>query len=61
MAFSQQFRALLKLAGIWAVPWTLLGVALAIVRWVASPDISSTGNSLGGLILNHGMGYGALG
>jgi hypothetical protein len=61
MVFSRQFRALLKLAGLWAIPWTALGIGVAIVRWVAGPDLSSTGNSLGGWILNHALAYGALG
>jgi len=61
MPFSRQFRALLKLAGLWAIPWTILGVIVAIVRWVTGPEISSTAPSLGNWILSHALGYGALG
>jgi hypothetical protein len=61
MTFSRQFRALLKLAGLWSVPWTTLGVVVAIIRWVAIPDLHSTIPSLGSWILNHALGYGALG
>lgn len=42
MAFSRQFRALLEFTGLWAIPWTALGVAVAIGRWMASPDIAAT-------------------
>ena len=61
MAFSRQFRALLKLAGLWAIPWTALGVGVAIIRWVTGPEIASTASSLGNWILSHAVGYGALG
>ena len=61
MAFSRQFRALLKLAGLRAIPWAGLGVAVAIARWMTSPDIPSTTNSFTGWILNHAVAYGAFG
>ena len=61
MAFSQQFRALLKFAGFWAVSWALLGTAIAMVRWAASPELSFTSSGLGSWILNHAVAYGALG
>ena len=41
MPFSQQFRALLKLAGIWALAWAVLGGAVALVRWVSCSRSSS--------------------
>ena len=61
MAFSRQFRALLKLAGLWALPWTTLGVVVAIIRWVTGPDVSTTAPSLGNWIFSHALSYGALG
>lgn len=61
MAFSQQFRALLKLAGVWALAWTVLGGAVAVVRWVMSPELSSAGGTLVGWVVNNAIAYGALG
>ena len=61
MAFSRQFRALLKLAGLWAIPWTTLGVVVAVVRWVTGPDLHSSVSSFGAWMLNHALAYGALG
>jgi hypothetical protein len=61
MTFSRQFRALLKLAGLWALPWTALGLGVAIIRWLTNPDITSTAPSLGNWLLSHALGYGALG
>lgn len=60
MAFSRPFRALLKLSGLWAIPWTLLGVAVGLIRWVTSPELDSI-TSFGGWLLTHGLAYGALG
>lgn len=61
MAFSTQFRALLKLAGLWAIPWTMLGVVVGVIRWATIPGLAATGASLGGWMLSHAIGYGALG
>lgn len=61
MTFSKQFRALIRLAGILAIPWTILGVVVAGVRWITRPDLASTVPSLAGWILNHAIAYGALG
>jgi hypothetical protein len=61
MTLTHQFRALLKLAGLWAVPWTALGVVVAVARWVTTPDLASSGQSLGSWLLSHALGYGALG
>lgn len=61
MTFSRQFRALLKLAGLWAILWTTLGAIVAIIGWVTSADTSSIAQSLGRWILNHAVAYGALG
>jgi len=61
MIFSRQFRALLKLAGLWAIPWATLGVVVAIIRWTTSPEIPSTVPSLAGWIFNHALAYGAMG
>ena len=61
MIFSRQFRALLKLAGLWTIPWLAIGVAVAVYRWVASGEFPPTDQSLAGWILTHVIGYGALG
>jgi len=61
MAFSQQFRALLRLAGVWALAWTVLGGAVAVVRWVMSPELSSAGGTPVGWVVNNAIAYGALG
>jgi hypothetical protein len=34
---SRSLRALLRLAALWAVPWALVGVALAVVAWRTQP------------------------
>lgn len=61
MPFSRQFRALVKLSGLWAVPWVILGAAVGIARWVGSPDLHSTVPSAAGWVLDHALGYGSLG
>ena len=61
MAFSRQFRALFKLAGLWALPWTVLGASIAIFRWVSGPADLSTVSSFGNWILGHALAYGAMG
>ena len=60
MAFSRQFRALLKFAGWWAVPWGVAGAALAVVRWVLGPP-ALAGEALAVWVVSHVLGYGALG
>jgi hypothetical protein len=60
MAFSRPFRALLKLSGLWTIPWTVLGVAVGLIRWVTSPELGSI-TSFSGWLLSHGLAYGALG
>jgi hypothetical protein len=61
MPFTRQFRALLKLSCLWAVPWVVLGAIVAVARWVNSPDLHSSVPSLGGWVLDHALGYGSLG
>ena len=61
MILSRQFRALLKLAGLWTIPWLAIGVTVAVFRWVASGEFPPTDQSLAGWILTHAIGYGALG
>ncbi len=60
MQFSRPFRALLKLSGLWAIPWTVLGVTVGLIRWVTSPDLASL-TSPGAWLVGHGLAYGALG
>lgn len=60
MAFSRPFRALLKLSGLWAIPWTILGLVGGLVRWVTSPELASI-TSLSGWLIGHALAYGALG
>ncbi len=60
MAFSRQFRALIKLSALWAIPWTVLGVAGGLLRWFTSPELASI-TSLGGWLVGHALAYGALG
>jgi hypothetical protein len=61
MAFSAPFRALLKLTGLWALPWTALGLVVAAVRWAISPDLRTTAGSLSSWLLTHALAYGTLG
>ncbi len=34
MTFSRQFRALLRLAFLWAIPWAMTGAVLGILAWL---------------------------
>lgn len=61
MPFTRQFRALLRLSSLWAVPWVVLGAIVAVARWVTSPELHSSVPSLGGWVLDHALGYGSLG
>ena len=61
MGLSRQFRALLRLAALWAIPWTAIGAALAVFRWVTSGDLPPTDQSLAAWIGLHAVAYGALG
>jgi uncharacterized membrane protein len=61
MILSRPFRALLKLAGLFAIPWTALGIAIGTIRWMVRPELASTGSSLATWLFNHALGYGALG
>jgi hypothetical protein len=60
MPFSRPFRALLKLSGLWAIPWTALGIVAGLIRWVVSPELASV-TSLSGWLVGHVLAYGALG
>jgi hypothetical protein len=60
MTFSRPFRALLKLSGLWAIPWMVLGVAIGLIRWFASPELASI-TTLDGWLVGHALAYGALG
>lgn len=60
MPFSRPFRALLTLSGLWAVPWTVLGVAVGLIRWVSSAELASL-TSLSSWLAGHALAYGALG
>ncbi len=60
MAFSRPFRALLKLSGLWAVPWTVLGVVVGLIRWGTSAELAAL-TSLGAWLGGHALAYGALG
>jgi hypothetical protein len=60
LAFSRPFRALLKLSGLWAIPWTILGLAGGLLRWLASPELASI-TSLSSWLVAHALAYGALG
>ncbi len=61
MALSRQFRALLKFAGFWALPFAALGAVMAFFRWT-SPDSSlPAAASLARWVLTHLLGYGGLG
>ncbi len=61
MAFSRQFRALLRLSALWAIPWVALGLVVAVGRWIADPDVRSTAGPLQTWLVGHGLAYGALG
>jgi hypothetical protein len=60
MAFSRPFRALLKLSGLWAIPWIVLGVAVGLIRWLTGPELASI-TTLSGWLIGHALAYGALG
>ena len=60
MILSRQFRALLRFAGWWALPWCVAGAALAVVRWLTSGGLLA-GQSFGVWVVSHVLGYGALG
>ena len=60
MPFSRPFRALLTLSGLWAVPWTVLGVAVGLIRWTSSAELASL-TSLSSWLAGHALAYGALG
>lgn len=60
MPYSRPFRALLKLSGLWAIPWTVLGVAVGLIRWIGSSELASL-TSLSGWLAGHALAYGALG
>jgi hypothetical protein len=58
---SRQFRALLRLAGVWSIPWTLIGAGIAVLRWVSGVGTPPTEISLIGWIGMHALGFGAVG
>ena len=57
--FTRQFRALFRMAGLWAVPWSLTGIGVACYQWITT-GVASAG-SLGGLVLVHALTFGAIG
>jgi hypothetical protein len=61
MLFSRQFRALAKLAGLWALPWCLLGAGVGIYRAATSVDLPPPGQSLAAFILTHVVAIGCFG
>jgi hypothetical protein len=61
MPFSRSFRALLRLTGLWAVPWTGFGLLVGAVRWALAPELRTGTTTLLGWLLNHALAYGALG
>jgi hypothetical protein len=61
VTLSRQFRALVKLAALLAIPWAAFGAALAAFRWLTVPEIRSTAGSFGGWIFGSIVGYGSLG
>ena len=54
-------RALLKLALLWSVPWTLGGLALGICRWVMTAHLPGEAGSLVAWLATHALAFGALG
>jgi hypothetical protein len=60
MPFSRPFRALFKLSGLWSIPWTVLGIAVGLLRWLTGPELASL-TSLSGWLVGHALAYGALG
>jgi hypothetical protein len=61
MLFSRQLRALLKLAVLWATPWTLVGIGLGFYRWVTTPHLPAESASLVGWLAAHAVAFGTLG
>jgi hypothetical protein len=61
MPFTRSFRALLRLTGLWALPWTGVGLLVGVVRWALAPELRAGTTTLFGWLLNHAVAYGALG
>ena len=61
MAISRQFRALFKLAVLWATPWTLAGLALGAIRWFTGVHPPGDFGALLGWLATHGIAFGTLG
>jgi hypothetical protein len=61
MPFTRSFRALLRLTGLWALPWTGFGLLVGAVRWALAPELRTETTTLLGWLLNHALAYGALG
>jgi hypothetical protein len=61
MLFTRQLRALMKLAVLWSVPWTLAGLAVGIYRWVTTVHLPTDPGSLLGWLATHGLAFGTLG
>jgi hypothetical protein len=61
MPFTRSFRALLRLTGLWALPWTGFGLLVGAVRWALAPELRTETTTFLGWLLNHALAYGALG
>jgi len=61
MPISRQFRALVKLAVLWGVPWTLAGLALGAIRWFTTIHPPGDLVALLGWLATHGIAFGTLG
>lgn len=63
MIFSRQFRALFKLAALWAGPWFLLGLVIGWRSWSSPSELPGSRDpfSLGGWLMLHALVYAMIG
>src|SRR5512147_2556697 len=61
MPLSRRLQALLRLTGLWALPWTAGGLALGTLRWILSPDLRHGPTTLASWLFDHALAYGSLG
>ena len=61
--FSRQFRALFRLAALWAGPWLLLGLLMGWRSWTSQSDLPGSRDpfSLGGWLFLHALVYAMIG
>lgn len=62
MLFSRQYRALWKLAGLWAIPWTIVGAVLGILGYPGYLELArSFAMPMLGYVALNALAFGAIG